>query len=1300
MPDELKNHTKGRAVDRRAHNRKRGERSKASAREIGQHNQEETALRESQQIIGAILDTVPARIFWKDKDLIYLGCNEPFARDAGFTCPEDVIGKDDYQMGWHEQADQYRKDDREVIDTGRSKLLIKEPQTTPDGKTIALLTSKVPLRKPDGEIFGVLGTYMDVTERDRMEEALKQSETRFRAIFDQARDGIALLDLQTKKVFAGNPSFCRMLGRTSGELPGLSLADCHPADALPEIARGIERQIKGETNIASDLPMKRKDGSTFFVDLAITPIALSGKPYMLGIFRDVSERKAAEDKLKFANRLLQAEIESAPDAVLVARTDTATASFNRNFVRLFSVPEEIERTIKIEQILSIALPQVKNSGEFLHDIQYLRDHPEATVRAHEVELTDGRVLEYHGSSIRGEGDAVLGRIWFFRDITERMKAERSIRVMNSMLRAQVESAPDGVLVIDNDRKIVLYNQRFIDMWNIPADVVALKDDARAIASVLKLLKDPDGFVRRVDELYAHPEERSHEEVELTDGRVLDRYSGPMPDPTGKSFGRIWFFRDITERKRAAQQLLQRDALLHAVAFSATEFLTAPGLDEAIQKSLQSVSATIGADRMLVMERPVSHVGAPILRYLWQSANVAFRLDESYFENPRLQTEEISAWEAPLREGRFVSTHARTATGGVKRLLEQLGIKTNLNMPVMVDGKFWGNIGIDSCGQERIWADFEIEILQTLAELIGNTIQRDRYVKEIANANRIVQNTPTLLYRLRGEPSLPMVYISQNVRLFGYEPAALTESPHLYQSLIHPQDIAAVREKQALSLDPDRPQGVFEFRLLTSRGDYRWVENRYTQIRDAAGRLVEIEGLLIDVTERKAAEERISLLARTDPLTGLANRTTFIERLRQAFVAARRGAAAFALHYIDLDRFKDINDTLGHPVGDRFLIEMGDRIKQCLRETDLVGRLGGDEFAVLQTDVGASTDAGTLANKIRATLAEPLRVDGNLLHMTASIGIAIYGAEVATPEDLLAQADIALYRAKEEGRDQYRFHTEQLDVEVREQVALADELHEAIARNQLRLHFQPQIELSTGCIAGMEALVRWQHPKRGLLSPSAFIPVAERTGSIAAIGQWVLDHACEQMHLWREAGCAPAIVAVNVSPVEIKTGEDYVNYVTSTLLKWKLTAADLEIDVTESTLARATLAQNDVLERLQKLGVKISIDDFGTKYSSLDYLKTYRVNRLKIPRTLTVAAARDPESAAMVRAIVGIARELNIEVMAQGVETESQWSFLTATSPVTKVQGFYYSEPVSAKRAQELLQRGRIAPFAPPVSAAS
>jgi diguanylate cyclase (GGDEF)-like protein/PAS domain S-box-containing protein len=996
------------------------------------------------------------------------------------------------------------------------------------------------------------------------------------------------------------------------------------------------------------------------------------------------QREAA---LAFANTTLNAATEGALDAMLIIDQNARIVSYNEHFIDLFAVPRAMVEAMDDKPVLELVKSRMRDPEAFVARVKYLYAHPELESRE-QIETTDGRILDRYSKTLHGPNKKYLGRIWFFRDITERERAAEALKQSEERFKTIFDKARDGIALADaKTKKVLTGNSSFCRMTGYTREELPNMDigafhPAEALPGIVR------GFEAQVR---GESDYASDMPVKRKDGTVFFVDLGAaLITLQGRQYI-MGIFRDITERKTAMQELQQREALLHAAAFSAAELLTAPSLDEAIRKSLEIVSKTVEVDRIVVLERPARTTDTTGLRYLWESPTNPVKLDKAVVENLAFGTGDILAWKAPLFEGKAVTTDAKTAEGDVAKLFSQLGIKQNLVVPVMVDGKFWGQISFDSCKQERAWAEYEIDILRTLAELIGSAIQRDRYVKEISNANQIVQNTPTILYRLRGVPSLPMIYVSQNIKLFGYEPAVLIESPNLYQSLIHPEDLAAVREKQALSLEPDHPRGTFEFRLLTADGVYRWVETRYTQIRDAAGRLVEVEGLLIDITKRKQAEEKIAQLARTDPLTGLANRSTFIERLQQSFVGARRGAPSFALLYIDLDRFKDINDTLGHPVGDRFLIETSERLKRCIREADLIGRLGGDEFAVLQADVRDNTDAGNLAGKIRAALAEPMQIGGNLLHITTSIGIALYEADTQTPDDLLAQADIALYRAKEEGRDQYRFHTEELDTQVREQVALSEQLHMALSRNEFRLHYQPQIELSTGKIVGMEALLRWEHPSRGLLYPSAFMAVAERTGAIKSIGQWVLDHACEQMHAWGAEGCAPPMLTVNISAVEMKPGDELVAFVQATLKKWDLTPKMLELDVTESMLARATLSQNDVLERLQKLGVKISIDDFGTKYSSLDYLKTYRVNRLKIPPALTRTAAHDPNSAAMVRAIVSIARELNIEVMAQGVETESQWSFLTATSPVKKVQGYYYSKPISPKRAEELLRRGHILP---------
>jgi diguanylate cyclase (GGDEF)-like protein/PAS domain S-box-containing protein len=564
-------------------------------------------------------------------------------------------------------------------------------------------------------------------------------------------------------------------------------------------------------------------------------------------------------------------------------------------------------------------------------------------------------------------------------------------------------------------------------------------------------------------------------------------------------------------------------------------------------------------------------------------------------------------------------------------------------------------------------------------------------KELSDANIIVQNSPTILYRLRGEPSFPLMYISHNITKFGHDAAELVASPDWAQVLINPDDLAMVDTAMARVLDKDAQGASIEFRLRTGDGAHRWVENRYIPVRDKDGRLIEVEGIILDITERKVAEEKIALLARTDGLTGLANRATFIERLSQAFAASQRGAASFAIFYLDLDHFKQVNDTLGHPVGDLLLQEVAARLRNCTRKNDVIARLGGDEFAILQMDMIEPANAAALAAKLQTALEQSYQLNGNEVRISASIGICPYAPGSTAADTMLAQADLALYRSKEEGRNQYHFHSEDLDQEVFDRLTLANDLRTAIEQNELELYYQPEVELSTGKILGMEALARWNHPEHGLLGADAFIPIAEKTGAIVALGHWVLEQACQQMHRWRTQGTAPPVITVNLSLVQIKSGDELVRDVSAILAKWGLQPSDLKFDVTEATLAQTKWTRNDVLPQLRELGVKIAIDDFGTEYSSFDYLKTYRVNHLKIAQTFINAAPDDADSATTVRAIINFARELGIGIIAEGVETKEQRAFLISAGATTQAQGFYFSEAVDSTRASELLQCGSILP---------
>jgi diguanylate cyclase (GGDEF)-like protein/PAS domain S-box-containing protein len=563
-------------------------------------------------------------------------------------------------------------------------------------------------------------------------------------------------------------------------------------------------------------------------------------------------------------------------------------------------------------------------------------------------------------------------------------------------------------------------------------------------------------------------------------------------------------------------------------------------------------------------------------------------------------------------------------------------------------------------------------------------------RELSNANIIVQNSPVVLYRLRGEPSFPLIYVSHNITKLGHDPKSLLASSNWAEQLIYPEDLAKVGEAMTSILNKDADGASIEFRLRTGDGTLRWVENRYVPVRDKEGRLIEVEGIVIDVTERKAAEEKIILLARTDALTGLANRATFTERLSQSFAAAQRGANPFAILYLDLDKFKPVNDTFGHPIGDLLLQQVAQRLKGCTRETDLVARLGGDEFAILQGEMRAPVNAGTLAAKIQSALALPFRINGNEVNISVSIGISAYAPDSAGADAMLVQADLALYRSKDQGRNQYHFHSDDLDREVLDRFTLGGEIKRAIEQNEFELQYQPQVELSSQNIVGMEALIRWNHPTRGLLAPGLFIPIAEKTGTIVALGHWVLDQACRQMSLWRKEKLALSVIAVNLSLFQLKSGQELVRDVTETIAKWGIAPSDLEFDVTEATLAQLTWTQNPILPQLRELGVKIAIDDFGSEYSSFDYVRAYRVNHLKVAQSFINRSTTDPESAATIRAIVNFARDIGIVVIAQGVETEQQRDLLTLTDITTQAQGFHFSKAVGAERASEMLRRGRVA----------
>ena len=467
----------------------------------------------------------------------------------------------------------------------------------------------------------------------------------------------------------------------------------------------------------------------------------------------------------------------------------------------------------------------------------------------------------------------------------------------------------------------------------------------------------------------------------------------------------------------------------------------------------------------------------------------------------------------------------------------------------------------------------------------------------------------------------------------------------------------------------------------------------TAVRDEAGEVTHYVGTTQDITERKRAEARIEHLAYYDDLTDLANRRLLRDRLQQEMAVARRHDAFGALLYLDLDRFKNLNDALGHPVGDELLRQVGARLKQLVRAEDTVARLGGDEFVVLlpahrRKQAQAGFDAQAAAEKIRVHLSEPYDLDGHSYHISVSIGIVLFPEGQEDADDVLKHADSALYRAKDEGRNTVRFYRPSMQATADARLALERDLRHALLHDQLSLHYQPKVD-DSGAIIGAEALLRWRHPERGDIPPAHFIPVAEETGLIGELGAWVLRTSLGQYDDWLQAGLPvqDMRMAINVSARQFHEAR-FVDQVLDICADAGVSPERVELEITESLVMADVGDAIEKIQRLRAQGIHFSIDDFGTGYSSLAYLKRLPVDWLKIDRSFVRDIPDDPNDAAIVDTIIAMASHLGLGVIAEGVETQAQLAFLKDKG-CPAFQGFLFSRPLPAEDCAGLLQAGRL-----------
>ncbi|MBS1228941.1 MAG: response regulator receiver modulated diguanylate cyclase/phosphodiesterase with sensor(s) [Proteobacteria bacterium] len=600
-------------------------------------------------------------------------------------------------------------------------------------------------------------------------------------------------------------------------------------------------------------------------------------------------------------------------------------------------------------------------------------------------------------------------------------------------------------------------------------------------------------------------------------------------------------------------------------------------------------------------------------------------------------------------------------------------------------------GFDIGAADYITKPFDIDEVRARVRTHLELSRLQRFLEQLVAQRTALLNKSEEKYRILADyspnweywvaPDGSYLYVSPAcIDESGYSPEDFFADPGLMEKIIHPDDLAAWKAQgpAAASADPT----PLIFRIRAKDGSERWIEQVCRTVLDADGKSLGQRGSHHDISARRDAEERLDFFINRDPLTGLPNRSLFRELLEHTLQRAERDQTQFSLLFIDLDNFKTINESLGHSLGDQLLIEAGKRLKEQLPDIDAIARIGGDEFNIILNHSEGMPWIDLAAQRMIDALAKPFELGGHSVYVGASIGIALYPNDGDDAETLQSNADAALHQAKLNGRGILRFFSSEMTSRAKERLTLEADLRRAVERDELRLHYQPQADLISGEIVGVEALVRWQHPLRGLIGPGDFIPLAEENGYVVALGDWVLRTACRQLRRWADAGLQLRRIAVNVSPIQLSRGR-LLETVNAALQETGIAPQQLVLEITESCIMADREQSFRVLAELRAIGVRLSIDDFGTGYSSLAYLQQLEVHELKVDMAFVRDMTSNNGNASIVKAVIALGHSLNLEVIAEGVETPGQARHLRSLQ-CDVMQGYLVSRPLPADAMTDFL----------------
>jgi len=1074
----------------------------------------------------------------------------------------------------------------------------------------------------------------------------RYTQLEYEALLANLSIGIAFT--RDRRFFLCNPRFAEMFGWQPDELIGKPGEVLYPSRdsylALGEIAVPIltaGRQLDVEWEVA------RKDGSAFLARVIAKAIDPQNTQHgTVWIFEDVTDRRRHADQVQRLLREQEAILGTASIGIVFIK-DRAIVRCNRRYEEMYGYgPGELDgqptRLLYVSdedfdkaQVNYVPLAR----GQTARRVERRRRKDGSVFWSR----ADGRAVDAH--------DPLKGSVWIVEDITEQRRAEEELQRVLAEQQALLNNVVVGI-EFTRERRTVRCNRRFEEMFGYAPGA--------AVGSSTRERFFTDEEWERIGRNYADIDDgRTYTReawVRRQDGSGFwCRISGRAVEPGDPSKGHVWLLEDITESKRANEALeraLAEQELILDNASVGIAFVR----ERRIQRCNRFLEDMVGAD-------PGDLVG--------HSSSVLFADEQDWREAGRIAYESTAPGETHDSEQRFRRRDGSTF------LCRTRGRR------------------IDTGGDEQEWIwSFEDVTAEREAEL--------RVQRALAEQELILDNATVGIAFLRNR--MIQRCNPRFEEMFGYAPAELVGSStsaiyaheqdfdHArleYDTLISGTTVTVERQYRrkdgslvwckvvGKAIDPACPQdgSIWIFDDVSAERAARdalerAVAERTAELKSANARLE------AEIAERKQAEERARHLADHDALTGLPNRRLLEDRLTQALALSYRNRKQTAVMFVDLDRFKTINDSLGHSVGDILLKEVAVRLVKQLREVDTICRTGGDEFVVVLPDMRQAGDAANVAQKIIENLSQPIRIEERELTVTPSIGIAVFPEDGRDAETLIRNADAAMYHAKEMGRSNYQFFTEQMNLSASRRLALESDLRRALGRGELRLYFQPITDARTGAVAGHEALLRWQHPERGLINPADFIQVAEDTGLILKIGEWILQEACRWATFIGVERNLP--VSVNLSARQFNDPR-LLGMVAKALGDSGLPARLLELEITESVAMQQTDVTLATLKKLRELGVSIAIDDFGTGYSSFSYLKLFPVNTLKIDRSFIAEVERNGDHRAIVAAIIALAQVLGLRVVAEGVETEGQRQFLRGFG-CEQIQGYLTGAPADADTA--------------------